>query len=56
MDQLTSCANNQDNSIILQLQGRNEQLRRENIVFKMTVEALCMKINNDKNHEEEHTR
>ncbi|XP_034898493.1 uncharacterized protein [Populus alba] len=56
MDQLTSCANNQDNSITLQLQGRNEQLRRENIVFKMTVEALCMKINNDKNHEEEHTR
>lgn len=56
MDQLTSCANNQDNSIILQLQGRNEQLRRENIVFKKTVEALCMKINNDKNHEEEHTR
>ncbi|XP_011026671.1 PREDICTED: uncharacterized protein LOC105127191 isoform X4 [Populus euphratica] len=56
MDQLTSCANNQDNSIILQLQERNEQLRRENIAFKMIFEALCMKINNDKNHEEEHTR
>ncbi|KAI5601092.1 hypothetical protein POPTR_001G076800v4 [Populus trichocarpa] len=57
MDQLTSCANNQDNSnIILQLQERNEQLRREKIVFEKTVEALCMKISNDKNHEEEHTR
>ncbi|KAB5573341.1 hypothetical protein DKX38_000535 [Salix brachista] len=54
MDQLTSCANNKDNSVILQLQETNEQLQRDKSALKKIVEALCLKINSDKNQDEEH--
>ncbi|KAJ6713566.1 hypothetical protein OIU85_025226 [Salix viminalis] len=50
MDQLTSCANNKDNSVILQLQETNEQLQRDKSTLEKIVEALCLKINNDKNY------
>ncbi|KAG5228099.1 golgin subfamily member 8A [Salix suchowensis] len=56
MDQLTSCANNKDNSVILLLQERNEQLQRDKSTLEKIVEALCLKINNDKNQDEEHTQ
>lgn len=56
MDQLTSCANNKDNSVILQLQETNEQLQRDKSTLEKIVEALCLKINNDKNQDEEHTQ
>uniref|UniRef100_A0A6N2M4I6 Uncharacterized protein n=1 Tax=Salix viminalis TaxID=40686 RepID=A0A6N2M4I6_SALVM len=56
MDQLTSCANNKDNSVILQLQETNEQLQRDKSALGKIVEALCLKINNDKNQDEEHTQ
>ncbi|KAJ6712816.1 hypothetical protein OIU79_008919 [Salix purpurea] len=56
MDQLTSCANNKDNSVILLLQERNEQLQRDKSTLENIVEALCLKINNDKNQDEEHTQ
>ncbi|KAF9689108.1 hypothetical protein SADUNF_Sadunf01G0057400 [Salix dunnii] len=54
--QLTSCANNKDSSIILQLQESNEQLQRDKSTLEKIVEALCLKINNDRNQEEEHTQ
>ncbi|KAG5228117.1 hypothetical protein OIU78_009629 [Salix suchowensis] len=56
MDQLTSCANNKDNPVILQLQETNEQLQRDKSTLEKIVEALCLKINNDKNQDEEHTQ
>ncbi|KAJ6712818.1 hypothetical protein OIU79_008920 [Salix purpurea] len=56
MDHVTSCANNKDNSVILQLQERNKQLQRDKRTHEKIVEALCLKINHDKNQDEEHTQ
>ncbi|KAF9689102.1 hypothetical protein SADUNF_Sadunf01G0056800 [Salix dunnii] len=56
LDQLTSCANNKDNSVILHLQETNKQLHRDKRTHEKIVEALCLKINNDKNQDEEHTQ
>ncbi|KAG5228088.1 hypothetical protein OIU78_009612 [Salix suchowensis] len=56
MDRLTSRANNEDNSVILQLQERNKQLQRDKSTHEKIVEALCLKINNDKNQDDDHTQ
>ncbi|KAF9689105.1 hypothetical protein SADUNF_Sadunf01G0057100 [Salix dunnii] len=56
MDELTSCASYKDNAIILQLQERNGQLHRDKSTLAKIVEALCLKINNDKNQDDEHTQ